>query len=1254
MMRVLLLSFAALILRAQIVFPPDLSISRMEAVQTVQDEGQSVPLIAGKATGVRAFLRQQLRPESLVAGVTVFLRGFRDGAEIAGSPLRPLNGPITAVLQPDRGNANHSLDFILPAEWTARGRLELRAELRLPPNTVEGPADNNTLRREIEFVAPAADELRVYWLPICLASASCTGGAFQHQGLTDRLAPMADASLRYEDVPAPALVWGSDLSTEAQAQVLLNRLRKWRLFLEDSPLRAGYLVGWLPAGTAAFDTAARSGGDRAAWIVEQADGLSNQRLLLQQLSGAAAGGCDSAIGDPGFDPIGGRVVPASRNRALARCDQSAGTPWLSAADARALTVPVAPRPLAAQTDGWVFSGVVRRDGTGSLDAAFPIRTAFPAPASHATEEACLVLTGPGGAETSHCFFPFAEAAEEGTFAIRLPGTFTRARLTVNGAEAAAIGGTGQTPVVSILAPVEGETWQGTRLLQWTASDPAGRPLTYAVFYSVDDGANWMPAALDVRETQWSVDTRYLLPGQVRFRVAGSAGLDTGEAIAAPVEIPRGAKLVLPETTLSFGNATTGQIAERGLVAQNSGLSPLELSVATAPGEVFRFAMPAPLRVRAGTERQVNLRYRPRVPGQETSQFTMATSDPENEQVTVALRGAAFERLVPNATVAPRLLDFGQIDVGQTRELPFTVRNEGTAPLSVTSFSTLNARFTAVTPAGTITVPPGEERTLQVRFAPLAGDTQTGALNVATNDPSSPTLRIDLRGSGRLVVRPNIQISPIELNFGTLMLGQTSPVLPVTVRNGGAGPLSILSVTLSNPAFALLSAAALPITVPPGGQQILSLRFAPSVAGAQTGTLTIQSNDPERPSLTVALSGTGTQQAVSLEPRISYVAPVTLRPVPQGYDIRFNITVYGSNFGPGAKVFWNGSERPTELLSSTVVRGSLSPQDAAAPGDNEVTVVNPPPGGGTSGRYAVLVAPPTGTQPTAQIHEVGLNACPTVTMSVAVTNRLGLGITALNNSNLQCAEDAVAVPCTVRRALTVGSGLSILMVMHASASALDSVKKARDLSFMQQAGIRLLNSLDETTKLQVTYMDSGVRVAAPTVEFKDSVNKGALQDAINGITTTIPAGLGTALYDAIDDGLDRLATQPDRRKAMVVFTASENTFDTRGNRDLNLLFRRAQNAGVPIYLIPVGDGVQNQNLISILQQFASDSGGRVLIDRGSTLSEDLNRLAHELDNMQLIDFPAARLDGQPHRIQINFNTFDGTFRTAKVYPGCPAR
>ena len=101
--------------------------------------------------------------------------------------------------------------------------------------------------------------------------------------------------------------------------------------------------------------------------------------------------------------------------------------------------------------------------------------------------------------------------------------------------------------------------------------------------------------------------------------------------------------------------------------------------------------------------------------------------------------------------------------------------------------------------------------------------------------------------------PVIEVTPASLDFGTVSSGQNK-TLDLTVRNTGAGPLSVTTITSDNPVFSVTSATS--FTVPAGQQQTVSVRFAPTSSSPQTGTLTINNNDPNRPAVTVPLSGNG--------------------------------------------------------------------------------------------------------------------------------------------------------------------------------------------------------------------------------------------------------------------------------------------------------------------------------------------------------------------------------------------------------------
>ncbi|OGG55610.1 MAG: hypothetical protein A3F84_01755 [Candidatus Handelsmanbacteria bacterium RIFCSPLOWO2_12_FULL_64_10] len=98
----------------------------------------------------------------------------------------------------------------------------------------------------------------------------------------------------------------------------------------------------------------------------------------------------------------------------------------------------------------------------------------------------------------------------------------------------------------------------------------------------------------------------------------------------------------------------------------------------------------------------------------------------------------------------------------------------------------------------------------------------------------------------------IQVLTTALSFGEVEVGKNK-VLFLTITNSGAGPLSIGSVTSDVKGFTVSDTT---FTISPNSSREVSITYAPTAEGAQSGKLTINSNDPDRPTLQVSLSGSG--------------------------------------------------------------------------------------------------------------------------------------------------------------------------------------------------------------------------------------------------------------------------------------------------------------------------------------------------------------------------------------------------------------
>jgi len=86
------------------------------------------------------------------------------------------------------------------------------------------------------------------------------------------------------------------------------------------------------------------------------------------------------------------------------------------------------------------------------------------------------------------------------------------------------------PTVQITYPNGGENLSGPSVnVTWTANDPDGDPLVYALLYSADAGATWQTLVTGLTQTGHTVDLSEL-PGsdQALFKVIASDGVNTGQ------------------------------------------------------------------------------------------------------------------------------------------------------------------------------------------------------------------------------------------------------------------------------------------------------------------------------------------------------------------------------------------------------------------------------------------------------------------------------------------------------------------------------------------------------------------------------------------------------------------------------------------------------------------------------------------------------------------------------------------------------
>lgn len=216
--------------------------------------------------------------------------------------------------------------------------------------------------------------------------------------------------------------------------------------------------------------------------------------------------------------------------------------------------------------------------------------------------------------------------------------------------------------------------------------------------------------------------------------------------------------------------------------------------------------------------------------------------------------------------------FGNVTVGSTADQTVTVSNAGNASITVGAIAPPAAPFSI--PADNCsgqTVAPSGSCTITVRFSPTAAASSSGSFDI-TSDGAPSLVTVQLSGAGVAAAVPDISVTdsvaPTDdhsVPFGSVTVGTTSSPAVVTIENVGSADLLVNGIALSGTDasdFVLnLNGGTSPCgsatpTLAASASCTVTAEFAPATTGAKSAALSISSNDPDTPTVDVALSGTG--------------------------------------------------------------------------------------------------------------------------------------------------------------------------------------------------------------------------------------------------------------------------------------------------------------------------------------------------------------------------------------------------------------
>ncbi len=340
-------------------------------------------------------------------------------------------------------------------------------------------------------------------------------------------------------------------------------------------------------------------------------------------------------------------------------------------------------------------------------------------------------------------------------------------------------------------------------------------------------------------------------------ITDNAGNETGSTQAVQLSGTGLQPVVgISVTSVSFGNQAVGSVASSGFSITNTGNGTLTISAVALTGlnaAYFASSGCAGASLGQNASCTINVTFAPATYGALTATVAITdnTANMAGSTQNVPLSGTGLE---PVIAVSPPILNFGNqtISLASMGE-SVTVTNSGNEAASITSVGTGSSQFNVTNGCGS-SLAPSSSCQLTVTFTPAGAGNQSATLSITDNSGNAAsTQTVSLQGTG---VIPAITVAPNPLDFGIVLVGQSSGFINAVVTNKGPGFLSLsVEITAGNSQDFSLETNGCYAWVSPGATCTISFQFTPTTVGIRTATASLSGNQVNSP-YSLTLTGRG--------------------------------------------------------------------------------------------------------------------------------------------------------------------------------------------------------------------------------------------------------------------------------------------------------------------------------------------------------------------------------------------------------------
>jgi hypothetical protein len=325
-------------------------------------------------------------------------------------------------------------------------------------------------------------------------------------------------------------------------------------------------------------------------------------------------------------------------------------------------------------------------------------------------------------------------------------------------------------------------------------------------------------------------------------------------------------LALTKSSVSLGNVRLGQTKSDTLSIISNGDAAITISSSamknTAPFSASPTGTNRSLSV--GTQEVNTITFAPTTKAAFVDTFVVVSNSTTtaDQRKTVVVTGTGIQAIFTGANSLP----FGNVKVGQTKDLTYTYQNTGDDTLFVTGATLGSTASYSIQGPTAATILPGGNGSVTLRYSPTSRQTHSTQLTfTASNSIATPSVTLTGTGTSPQLSAPGL------IQLGNIKLGAIGSQ-NLDIENIGNDTLIVTSVTIA-PGFQgqkfSVSAGATG-TILPGARVSALVGYQPTVLGYDTAKIIIASNDPQVPNREVLVTGRGAL------PSMKITAPDTIK------------------------------------------------------------------------------------------------------------------------------------------------------------------------------------------------------------------------------------------------------------------------------------------------------------------------------------------------------------------------------------------